>query len=337
MFSGKSIRLFMGAYAVISLTFIIIAFVQSVFFGVLTVALCAILFAVFLIYAKFRSGQISQLSDYLNRVTNGYAALYIRDNQEGEISILKNEIYKVTIKLKEQAEKMEKDKIFLSDSMSDISHQLKTPLTSMILLTDILCDPKISEEKRSKFIFSLKSQLERLQWLVSSLLKIAKLDSDSVIFKKESVSVSELIEESLAPLEILSEIRNIKIELVNLGDHYLRCDIRWMSEALTNIIKNCLEHTPEGGLVKIEYEENPLYKGLKISDTGKGMDNNDLSNLFKRFYKGKDASNDSVGIGLSLSKSIIEKQNGTISVKSKVNVGSEFKIKFYAESPLRPI
>jgi len=278
---------------------------------------------------KWRYTQIRKLSQYLKRITSGEYALDVRDNQEGELSILKSEIYKVTVTLREQAELLKKDKQFLANAISDISHQLKTPITSMVVMTDLLQDADLPEDKRVEFTQNIHSQLEWLQWLVSSLLKLSRIDAGAIEFRREPVHVSELIHKASAHLLIPMEIKEQTLEISGDEGTSFIGDFNWSAEAVANILKNCTEHTPRGGRITVSFSETPLYTLIRIADNGEGIDDEDLPRIFNRFYKGKNAHNDSFGIGLAMSKSLIEMQNGVIEVKSRNGEGTEFTLKLY--------
>ena len=283
---------------------------------------------IFVIFTLYRYRQIEKLSEYLRKIRQGEHSLDIRDNKEGELSILKNEIYKVTTILSEYNEKLKDDKLFLSNQLADISHQLKTPLTSMMVMTDLLKDENLPIEKRKQFTSKISSQLKRIEWLVASLLTISKLDTGVIEMKKESVLADDLIVSSLEPLLIPLEIREITY-LVSGGENIIYCDKHWTVEAIINILKNCIEYTNNGGHLEITASDNPLYSEIKIKDTGVGIEKEDLPHIFTRFYRGKNSSNDSVGIGLSMSRSIIQKQGGDITVESELGRGSTFYIRLY--------
>ena len=280
-------------------------------------------------YTARRYQEIKAMTSYLDKIQHGLEKLDIRDNREGELSILKNEIYKLTLKLINQAELLKKDKTYLADSISDISHQLKTPLTSMMVMADLLMQDDLSTEKREEFLRNIQSGLERMQWLVLSLLKLSKLDADAVVLKKEKVSMEQLIKKAVEPLLIPMDIKNQTLNIEGSSDIHFKADFLWTTEAIGNIVKNCMEHTPVDGQITITYGQNNLYTNIVITDNGVGIDNEDLPNIFERFYKGKNSSSDSVGIGLALSKSILNRQKATIDVKSKLGQGTTFVIKFY--------
>ncbi len=282
----------------------------------------------FLLFTLSRYLQVKKLSTYLRRIRQGEHSLDLRDNEEGELSILKNEIYKVTSMLSEYNEKLINEKTHLADHMADISHQLKTPLTSMMVMTDLLQDDHLPTDKRKEFISKISSQLKRIEWLVSSLLTISKLDAGVIEMKSTNVHADDLIKSSLEPLLISLEIREISY-IVSGGQNLVYCDKYWTREAIINILKNCIEHTSSGGQLFIDISDNPLYSQIKITDTGIGISKEDLPYVFTRFYRGKNSSNDSVGIGLSMSRSIIQTLGGNITVKSQVGKGSTFYIKLY--------
>lgn len=285
-----------------------------------------VMIAVFLLFTRSRYRQLIRMTAYLKRVNGGDYSLELRDNDEGELSILKSEIYKVTTTLREQNEALKNEKTVLVNSLSDISHQLRTPLTSMLMMTDLLCGSDLSREKRLEFTGCIRQQLERLQWLVESLLKISRLDAQAVTFKKRRVAPDELIKKACAPLNIPIELKNQSLTVETDGAPFL-CDLNWTAEALINVLKNCVEHTPRGGRLRISAFTNPLYTEVSVQDTGPGIDGADLPNIFNRFYKGKNACPDSVGIGLAMAKAIVEAQGGSIEARSGAG-GAAFTLRF---------
>jgi signal transduction histidine kinase len=317
---------------ILSITSVLIFTLLGLWISV-EVALLLVLQGILLIFLFFsftlyRYRNIKKLSTYLRRIHQGEHSLDIRDNVEGELSILKNEIYKVTSMLSEYNEKLKKDKILLADHMADISHQLKTPLTSMLVTVDLLKDRNLPKDKYDQFVSNIYSQLERIKWLVTSLLTISKLDAGVLEMKPVKTKAHDLIRSAIEPLLIPLEIKDISYHIKG-GDNYLYCDLHWTREAIINILKNCMEHTPSGGQLFIEINNNPLYSEIIIKDTGIGISKADLPHIFTRFYRGKNSSKDSVGIGLSMSKSIIRGQGGDITVDSREGKGSIFNIKLY--------
>jgi signal transduction histidine kinase len=282
-----------------------------------------------LLFTKWRYQEIARLSGYLRRISSGDYSLDVRDNYEGELSILKNDIYKVTLMLSEHKALLQQDKNRLTDALSDISHQLKTPLTSMMMLADLLTDAKLPDDKRAEFTRSLRIQLERMEWLVSSLLKLSKIDAGTVSFKKEPIVVRNLIDRALEPLFIIIDIKEQMVDINGDDGVTLIGDFNWTAEALINILKNCVEHTPQAGWISLSFSENALFTEITITDSGPGIAKEDIPNIFKRFFKGKNATEGSIGIGLAMAHSIITSQNGDIEVQSEPDKGTRFRIRFY--------
>ena len=282
-----------------------------------------------LIYTNKRDKSLRSINKYLDKVNNGNYELKIEDNGEDEISRLRNELYKTTILLRESAENSEKEKTNLNNSLADISHQLKTPLTSIrIMLDNIEENPNMDEKTRNEFIEEISRQIDWISSLVISLLKLAKFDAGAIIMQDTQINVKKLIDNVINNLAIMIDIKNIKIEEKIDEDVILRADYNWQLEALTNIIKNCIEHSKEDSKIKIEVENNSIFVKIKITDEGEGIEKEDLSHIFERFYKSKQVSENSIGIGLSLAKTIIEKENGYIKVDSELGKGTTFEIKY---------
>ena len=288
-----------------------------------------ILSIIFFKYNQSESKKINEITKYIEEINRGNYRLNIEENTEDELSILKNELYKITVMLKEVAENSQKDKTTLKDSLSDISHQIKTPITSILIMLDnILSDENMPEDIKKDFIKDIKREIENIKFLVESILKLSKIDSNSIKFIKKEVFIKDIINEAVKNVSMLSELKNIKI--IVSGDDSIKtiCDLKWQVEAITNILKNCIEHSYENKKIYINYNQNNMYTELKIEDNGTGIDAKDLPHIFERFYKGKNSSSDSVGIGLALSKSIIESNNGYIQVDSELNKGTIFIIKY---------
>ena len=291
----------------------------------------ALLIGAAMLFLKSHYHEIRGITRYAGSVSRGDYTLDIRDNREGDLSIMKNEIYKITTLLREQAAALQHEKALLADSLADISHQLKTPLTSLTVLNDLLSEDP-DEEKKAIFLERMRAQLQRIEWLVSSLLKLSRLDAGSVTMKKEHIPVRTLVEKALATLSLPLEIKALQLCVEDDTAAGFTGDFEWSCEALINIIKNCIEHTPEEGLLRIFFGQNPIYTVIRITDSGSGIAPEDLPHIFTRFYKGKSAAPDQVGIGLAMARTIIEKQGGEITVKSEPGQGAEFTIKFYRKS-----
>lgn len=296
--------------------------------GVLLFAMLIITF-VFIRYDLRKDKKLKEITKYIEEINKRNYKLDIEDNTEDELSILKNELYKTTVMLKEVAENSKKDKTDLKESLSDISHQLKTPLTSIIIMLDnIIDDKEMKEEVRNEFIKDIKREIINIKFLVETILKLSKIDSNSVKFIKKEVIIQEIITEAIKNVAMISELANVQIEVKGNSQDKIVCDEKWQIEAITNILKNCIEHSNENGKIVIKYEQNSMYSEIEIKDSGAGISKKDLPHIFERFYKGENSSSDSVGIGLALSKSIINSNNGYITVDSEVGKGSTFVIKY---------
>lgn len=289
----------------------------------------SLIILIFYLYDKNKSKKIKEITKMISKINNRQFDIDINDFNEGELSILKNEISKTTTMLRQVADNSVKDKLNLKDSLGDISHQLKTPLTSITIMIDnILDSPDMNEKTRKKFLINIKREILNINFLVMSLLKLSKFDANVVKFNKESVYLKDIIIESIKNVSMIKELKNITIKVSGDDNIKLLCDFKWQVESITNILKNSIEHTSEYGTVEVNYSENKLYTRILIKDNGKGINSDDLPHIFDRFYKGKNGSDDSFGIGLSLSKTIIEKEGGSITVKSTPNIGTIFTIKY---------
>lgn len=300
--------------------------------------LLTLLIVIICIFVKYNKGQnkkISEITKYIEDINRGIYTLSIQENSEDELSILKNELYKITVMLREQSENSIKDKMQLKKSLEDISHQLKTPLTSITIMLDNLLDnPNMDVDIRNDFIKSIYREISNINFFIQALLKLSKFDVNTIKFNRKEEKIRDIIDQAQQNVETLCDLRKIKIETIpDFGQAPFRnpevvCDIKWQVEAITNIIKNCVEHSESGTKISIKYGKNDLYSEILIEDQGSGIDPEDLKHIFERFYKGKNSRKDSVGIGLSLAKTIIEKDNGYITVESEIGKGSKFCIRY---------
>lgn len=331
MLRNREIQVLLLGMSSIGLVTIIVAYIFPSIAIALVLITSVLLIGCVLLFTHWRYREIEKLSSYLRKISSGDYTLDVRDNHEGELSILKNDIYKVTLMLSEQGELLKKDKHRLKEAISDISHQLKTPLTSMTVMVDLLSDAKLPGEKRIEFTHNIRMQLERIEWLVSSLLKISKIDAGTVTFKQDQIAIKELLPKALEPILIPMDIKAQTVSITGENEVSFLGDFNWTVEALINILKNCVEHTGEGGIINISFSENALFTEIVIADNGKGIPKEDLPYIFNRFYKGKSGGEDSVGIGLAMAYSIITSQQGDMEVKSKEGKGTAFHIKFYKQ------
>ncbi|MBP3462934.1 MAG: HAMP domain-containing histidine kinase [Clostridia bacterium] len=288
-----------------------------------------ILLIVFIRYNHKKENDIKEIIKCIEQINKKNYELQIDSMSEDELSILKNEIYKTTIMLKESAENSNKDKMNLKKSLEDISHQLKTPLTSILVMLDnIIEDPDMDINVRNDFIRDIKRNVVNINFLVQALLKLSKFDANTVHFIKKEYNLKNIINESIKNVSTLCDLRNINIELNIKNDSKIICDFKWQVEAITNILKNSIDHSKDNQKVIINVENNNVYSTVEIKDYGDGISKKDISHIFERFYKGENATSDSIGIGLALAKTIIEEDNGNISVDSNEN-GTQFVIKYF--------
>ncbi len=325
--NDKEIRIILIVSSVLTAVLSVICAFFSKICAVLCLALGIILIIVFTFVTKRRYKNLNDLNDYLSLVCKGIYDMNIDDNTEGELSILKNNLYKVITLLQSQNEYLKNDKLYLADSIADISHQLKTPLTSMMMMCELL-ENEENPDKRQEFVAVINNQLSKMKWLITNILKISKLDADATEFKREEVSISKVLDDSLKPFVLTAELKNIAIQN-GANDFVFNGDESWTVEAVSNIVKNCLEHTNDGGKIIITSDSTNLYNKLTISDNGCGIAEEDLPHIFERFYHGKNSSKESVGIGLALAKTVFEKENASVSVESEQGRGSVFEIRFY--------
>lgn len=295
---------------------------------VLFLAITIILFIINYFQYVYFYKMAKKISKAAKMVIEGQYDISIDENKEGDFSKLADSFNSMRGIIRNNLESLNKEKQFLINLLSDISHQLKTPLSSMILYNDILLTKDLPKEKRQLFLENNKKQLYRMDWLIKSILKLARLDARAIEFLKKDISLNDTVENSINGLKEKADEAGITIRLKKDDDVKFNHDRRWMEEAFINIIKNAIEHTKAGGKVEVELIENPIYVRVQIADTGEGISKADLPNIFKRFYKAKNSSSDSVGIGLALSKSIIEAHNGIIEAQSEIGCGTQFTITF---------
>ena len=289
-----------------------------------------VIYLFFIINKSKRTKKINKIIELISKINRRNFDIDIEDYTEDELSALKQEIYKTSLMLRSEADNSLKDKLNLKDSLSDISHQLKTPLTSITIMIDnILDNEEMDSKTRRKFLINIKREIININFLVQNLLKISKFDANVIKFNKEEVFIKDIVNEAIKKVSALSELKGISIKVSGDKNATINCDFMCEVEAISNIIKNSIEHINSDGFVEINYTKNKVYSRILIRDNGIGIDSDDLPYIFDRFYKGKNTSRDSVGIGLALSKSIIEKDNGSISVKSTPNIGTIFTIKFF--------
>lgn len=312
---------------------LLLCFIMAFFSKTAAVSVFAVsifLIVSFLVFTKKRYNRINTLTETIDKILHGNDKINIKSFGEGELSILESDVQKMLICLRDQKDKLEKDRTFLADSIADISHQLRTPLTSINLILSLIEAPDITEERRGELLRELSKLITKTEYLVSVLLKISKLDAGTVQFEKKETDLYFLIGKSAEPLLIPMDIKNQKLT-INVDNISLDCDSAWCLEAFGNILKNCTEHTPKNGEITVIAEDTPIFTEIVITDTGNGFDEEDVPHIFERFYKGKNSSKESFGIGLNLAKMIITAHNGTVKAENSQSGGAEFTIRFYKQ------
>ena len=298
--------------------------------AVLLAAIAAVL-CLWLSLRRRRRGRLDEIAAYLHELNNKDYSLKIDDNAEDELSLLRNEIYKTTVLLRETSEYEAQLNANLQRSMEDISHQLRTPLASItIMLDNIYDDPDMPADMRQDFIHSISMQISWMSSLINSMLKLAKFDAGTIKLQDEEIDVDKLIADALNKLSVIIELRNVEIVLEKGQGReiIMRGDYNWQLEAVTNIIKNAIEHSHDEGRIWVSASKNDVYTEIVVRDEGEGISEEDRRHIFERFYRAKNAGTESIGIGLSLAKCIVEADNGYITVESQLDKGTEFRIRY---------
>ena len=299
----------------------------------ISVAIVLVIFILITIYfftaLSKNEKEIKDMRVYLQEIANRNYSFDLESISESEMSNLKEEIYKIVLELKEKSENLANDRETLSNYLADISHQLRTPLMAITAMTDAIIENEDNlDNDTRKFIYGISNQLNQINWLVNNLLKMAQLDTKSIALNLEQTNIKELFDNIKENLSIFLEEKNIEIVEHIDTNITINIDRKWMVEAIENILKNCIEYSSENSTIEIKCNQNPLYTEILIRDYGKGIVKEDLPKIFDKFYKGKNSSSNSFGIGLSLAKSIIERHNGEIAVQSEEKKGTQFIIKF---------
>lgn len=285
--------------------------------------------AIFVVFVYYRNTsknkEVEKIIHYIERINRGDYELDIDDNKEDTLSILRNEVYKTTVMLKEAEQNSLKDKLILKDSLSDISHQLKTPITSLMINIENLEEyPDLPAEQKKKLLKKAKHDVANISFMVQYILKLSKLDSNTIDYNNVETTLGEIVAAAVENVNALSDLMDIKVEIVSDENAIIICDKYWQTEAVTNILKNAIEHALSK--VTISYEKNEVFSQIVVENDGEAISEEERKHIFERFYRGEKSSRDSVGIGLALSKSIVEHAGGYISVES-----SNDKINYYSE------
>lgn len=327
MLRNKEFQKFAILFLLITIVTVTLGFAINVMTGILAIASATAFGTVFFMFTKDRYESIAHISEQIDIVLHNADHLYIAESEEGELSILQSEITKMTLRIREQNDALKKEKEYLADSLADIAHQLRTPLTSVTLILSLL-ENNPDEKERKDLIRETEELLVRMDWLITSLLKLSRLDAGIVFFQKEEIDVNNLISAALHQFLIPMELHNITLQINVPKGTKIWGDLNWLSEAIQNIFKNCMESAGDNGKIDIICEDNLLFTEVTIHDSGEGFKKEDLPCLFNRFYRGKNSSTAGYGIGLALCKTIITRQGGTITAKNHPQGGAIFVIRF---------
>jgi len=283
-----------------------------------------------LIVESRRRKQIDELIEYITKVQDYTSLPEIQEITEDRFGILQSEIYKVVTLLREEYSSEHKQKTYMSEMMSDISHQFKTPLTSIQLMTELLMQPEVTDEQRLEYTAKIETQIGRITWLIRSLLTLSQLEAGVLELKSEPVDLANMMKQVAESVEIMAEVADVQLIMNIPSDIVIYGDSHWLREAFGNLVKNAVEHTGSGGYVKVSALQNNLSTTINVEDNGKGIEKQHLPHIFERFYKAGNESGNSVGIGLAIAKQIVNNHGGTIAVDSKVGKGTRFVIKLYS-------
>jgi signal transduction histidine kinase len=327
MLRNREFRQFAILFSLIAVVAVALGFTINTAAGILAIASAAAFGTAFFAFTKARYKSIAHISDQIDLVLHNADHLYIGESDEGELSILQSEITKMTLRIREQNDILKKEKEHLADSLADIAHQLRTPLTSVNLILSLL-ENNHDENERKALIRETKELFVQMDWLLTSLLKLSRLDAGIVVFQSEQIDVNSLINAALHPFLISMELHDIALQIDVPKGIIIQGDSGWLSEAIQNILKNCMESVGDNGKIEIVCTDNPLFTEIAIHDSGAGFEKEDLCCLFDRFYRGKNSNATGYGVGLALCKMIITRQGGTITAKNHPQGGALFVIRF---------
>ncbi len=297
--------------------------------ALILLAVSALIFAVNAMYQRKYSRKIMKLCDDIDRILRGDSAVSFADYSEGSMSILTAEIHKMTIRLREQNSALITEKNYLKESLEDIAHQLRTPLTSMVIILEMLRNPELSKHERMSSVQELHSLLSRMNWLIETMLGLSRIEAGAVKFQKQEIQCRSLIADSLEPISVQLDLKGIDVVTDIEGEPQFTGDRLYFTEALMNILKNCMEHTPEGGKIKISSKENPIFTQIVVTDSGEGIDEEELPHIFERFYRSGHSSGSGYGIGLAFARKIAISQNGSLQAANSPGGGALFDMRIY--------
>ncbi len=336
MFRNKEFRWFTGFFILLAALFVLCGFAVNVKTGILVIGISTVFWTAFFVFTFLRYKKLIHISDQIDLVLHNEDYIELERFDEGELSILHSEINKMMLRIREQNDSLKKDRKYLADSLADIAHQLRTPLTSLNLVLSFLTKAS-DEEERNAFGREAEELLVRMDWLIRSLLKISRLDAGVAEFQNETLVLNEIIRSAYRPLAIPMDLRNIDMKINVPENITIQGDSGWLTEGFQNILKNCMESVEKNGKIEVLYEDNILYTEVIIRDNGVGFQKEDIPYIFDRFYRSKNNQASGYGIGLALCKMIIVKQNGTIAAGNDQKGGAVFRIRFPKVTNLSPV
>ena len=327
MFRNREIRQFAVIFTMTALALAAVGFAFHPAAGILSIVSAAAFGTGFFLFTNARYRSLAQISEQIDLVLHNADHLFISESDEGELSILQSEITKMTLRIREQNEALKKEKQHLADSLADIAHQLRTPLTSANLILSLL-NQTADVKERKTLLRETEELFVQMDWLVTSLLRLSRLDAGIVVFQDGIIDIKSVIRAALRPFLISMELHNITLHTDIAEGASIRGDAGWLSEAIQNVIKNCIESSGDNGKIEIVCEDTPLFVEIILHDSGAGFKKEDLPCLFDRFYRGKNTDTAGYGIGLALCKTIITRQGGTVTAKNHPKGGAVFSIRF---------
>ena len=297
--------------------------------AVIVLVMSAALFILYGTTLNTRKKHVLKLCDDIDRILRNEDQILFDEYKENELSVLSAEVHKMTIRLREQNNALKNEKQFAKEALEDISHQLRTPLTSVMMILGLMRSPNLDDKSRMEYLRELYELLDRMKWLIETMLSLSRIEADAVNFAKETVSCRELIERSLEPVSVTAELKNIELKTEITGAPVFIGDIRYTSEALLNLLKNAIEHTPEGGTVSVTAGGSNISTNITITDTGEGIPENELPHIFERFYRSSEYTKNGYGIGLAFAQKVIKSQEGNLKASNRKDGGAKFEISFY--------
>ena len=276
-----------------------------------------------------RRDQVMKLCDDIDHILRSDDIISFDEYKEGELSVLSAEIHKMTIRLREQNAALLTEKRFAKEALEDISHQLRTPLTSVMMILGLMNDSGLTEQERMEYLRDLYELLARMKWLIETMLSLSRIEADAVKFAKNTVSCRELIAQSIETVSVTAELKSVEIRTEINGEPEFIGDLHYTSEAIVNLLKNAIEHTPQGGMVTVTANGSNIATEITITDTGEGIPEAELPHIFERFYRSSEYTKNGFGIGLAFAKKVISAQDGSLKAANHKPHGAMFDIHFY--------